>query len=419
VARTSCGEKLRRERESRNIAIEEMAERTEIDARYLLALEQDDLDALPGLAIGKFYIRVYGEVLGFDPEPLIAEFDREVGRRESSREGEAPREPARPRRVAAAIERWRAEKLAERQASTTVDLAEPAESPPDPEPERPEAEPVEVEAPVGPLPESVAAEPPCEAPAPPSGEDEQPAHVTPHGSPHDESAAMASILGPPAAGAARRPRRLLLLTMVAMLLVVLLLVWWVGSASPDEVAVSAPPAATPAAPVRQSDRGGAEDPAQVEIETADAEPKGAKPNGAQSDDAKPSVGSPPPPTVADPPRGTTGARETTRRLSVVDFGVGRAVVDLRLEQPAERFEEGSVAWFLTRVEGGRRGDPIRHVWLHQGRPVQSIRLELGGPNWRTYSSKTLWGAGEWAVEARDADGRVLARAAFRCVPRSP
>jgi hypothetical protein len=101
---------------------------------------------------------------------------------------------------------------------------------------------------------------------------------------------------------------------------------------------------------------------------------------------------------------------------VSDSGVGRRVVRGRLEGESERFEQGEVACFLTRVLGGRPGESVRHVWLHEGRAVQTIELELGGPHWRTFSRKTLRDIGSWAVEARDAEGRVLARAGFTCAP---
>jgi hypothetical protein len=80
----------------------------------------------------------------------------------------------------------------------------------------------------------------------------------------------------------------------------------------------------------------------------------------------------------------------------------------------DTFAKGDVAYFSTRVLGGGRGERVRHVWLFEGRVQQTIQLRLGGPSWHTYSSKTLGNAGQWAVEARDQAGRVLARATFTC-----
>ena len=83
----------------------------------------------------------------------------------------------------------------------------------------------------------------------------------------------------------------------------------------------------------------------------------------------------------------------------------------------DRFEEGEVVWFTTRVRGGEPGDSIRHIWFRDGGRIQIVDLNLGSAHYRTRSKKTLWGVGEWAVEARDSEGRVLARAEFDCVPR--
>jgi len=105
-------------------------------------------------------------------------------------------------------------------------------------------------------------------------------------------------------------------------------------------------------------------------------------------------------------------------ITVPDSGVGTAVVDHELEGKGDRFEEGRQVVFWTRVVGGEEGQRIQHVWLHDGEEVISIGLALGGPHWRTFSRKTLYpgSVGKWVVEARDADGRVLARAEFECVP---
>jgi len=112
-----------------------------------------------------------------------------------------------------------------------------------------------------------------------------------------------------------------------------------------------------------------------------------------------------------------GARAQETKLQVTEYGVGTAVKDKVLEGKAEQFPEGTRVWFWTRVEGGADGDRIRHVWIHDGKEV-SIGLAIGGPHWRTWSNKMLYpgSAGQWSVEARDADDRVLARQEFVCTP---
>lgn len=105
-------------------------------------------------------------------------------------------------------------------------------------------------------------------------------------------------------------------------------------------------------------------------------------------------------------------------LSITEYGVGTAVENLHLVGQSDRFTEGSQVSFWTRVRGGTRGDRIDHVWLRQGVEATRISLAIGSSNWRTHSTKTLYDgvAGDWAVEARDDAGRVLARSEFACVP---
>ena len=126
-----------------------------------------------------------------------------------------------------------------------------------------------------------------------------------------------------------------------------------------------------------------------------------------------------PPTALRPSKSVAVETSGPGHLTVPEFGVGRRIVERRLEGRDERFAEGDVVWFSTRVLGGQPGEPIRHVWLHEGKALQSIELGLGGPDWRTQSSKTLRHVGQWGVEARDKEGRVLARATFTCEPAGP
>jgi len=129
----------------------------------------------------------------------------------------------------------------------------------------------------------------------------------------------------------------------------------------------------------------------------------------------------PPPPVAVPPQPPPTKAPVIREtpagaLSVAESGVGRRIVNLKLEGESDRFEPGTRVCFATRVVGGQRGEVIRHAWLYEGRIEQTITLRIGGPDWRTHSNKTLGRAGAWAVEARDEKGRVLARVELNCQP---
>jgi hypothetical protein len=108
----------------------------------------------------------------------------------------------------------------------------------------------------------------------------------------------------------------------------------------------------------------------------------------------------------------SGADLSTAALSIPDYGVGTSVRERALVGTASEFPAGTRVVFWTRVIGGEPGTRIRHVWMHEGDVVGSIELTIGGAHWRTYSNQTLRRAGSWVVEARDAEGRVLARRAF-------
>ena len=118
------------------------------------------------------------------------------------------------------------------------------------------------------------------------------------------------------------------------------------------------------------------------------------------------------------PESSTPSLARAAGLSIPEFDVGTAVRNNQLVGASNHFAEGTAAWFWTRVEGGQRGDRIHHVWLRQGEEAARVSLRVGGSRWRTHSSKILrpGSAGDWAVEARDNAGRLLARREFVVIP---
>ncbi len=69
------GTKLRDERERRGIGIDEIEAETRIRAKFLLALEEERFDVLPGPAYVRAFVRDYAEQLGLDPQELVAELN--------------------------------------------------------------------------------------------------------------------------------------------------------------------------------------------------------------------------------------------------------------------------------------------------------------------------------------------------------
>ena len=158
-------------------------------------------------------------------------------------------------------------------------------------------------------------------------------------------------------------------------------------------------------------------PGRVESTTIEA-PSYAEPNAVAAPPRTDAIGGdnkPAPP--AEPP----GQAEpsSASHLKVGEFGVGTDVVDHRLVGRGDRFREGTIVWFWTSVLGGRPGDKIRHVWLHEGRSVAVAELNVHAAHWRTQSRRPLpdGSTGDWTVEARDREGHVIASVGFTCVAR--
>lgn len=65
------GDFLRRERELRQISLDEVAERTKISRRYLEAIEDERYDRLPGETFVRGFIRSYAQSVGLDPDDTL------------------------------------------------------------------------------------------------------------------------------------------------------------------------------------------------------------------------------------------------------------------------------------------------------------------------------------------------------------
>jgi len=195
------------------------------------------------------------------------------------------------------------------------------------------------------------------------------------------------------AASRRAPRRrrgaALLGTAALVLAVVAFVLWSRPSTGPAETQQSLAPDETPAPAPRVL--------AEVEAPTTDAP--------AAPLDSKAATATVEPASVAS-------------SLRVPACGVGSGVVEHELVGESGRFAEGERVWFWTLVEDGGAGSSIDHVWIHEGAEVLRVSLSVGGTRWRTQSHKDLppGAQGHWAVEARDEEGRVLARREFLCAP---
>jgi cytoskeletal protein RodZ len=342
------GQRLRQQREERGISLGQIAEKTNIRSIYLVALENDDFEILPGTVFAKGFVKAYAEVLGVEPQPLVDAYLEAQGRESA----EAQRQVIDD--LALAVERN------ERDAST------PSDGPGQPDRMRLVlliAVPILLVV-AG----AVAFFARTDAPSP-SG----PTAV-------DATNTVATTPEPtaPARSNAGTPRQ------------------------------TPPPAASTEAPRASAPSRAATPPADpAPTTTIEVEPTREAPRPEPTPvDARPE---PRPMTEATTPPATASG------LSISEHGVGTGVENRQLVGRTDRFRSGSRVWFWTRVVGGTGNDRIRHVWLHEGSPIHSLELKVGGSPWRTYSYKTIPAGrtGSWTVEARDADGTVLASDTFQ------
>jgi len=89
MARGNFGERLKRERELREVSPNEVVVATRISLRFLEALENEDWDKLPGGVFNRGFVRAIARYLGLDEEHLLAEYDLARG----NQSAESPSSP--------------------------------------------------------------------------------------------------------------------------------------------------------------------------------------------------------------------------------------------------------------------------------------------------------------------------------------
>ncbi len=75
MARGTFGERLKRERELREVSMDELTKATRISTRFVEALENEDWTRLPGGIFGRGFVRTIARYLGLDEEALLGEYD--------------------------------------------------------------------------------------------------------------------------------------------------------------------------------------------------------------------------------------------------------------------------------------------------------------------------------------------------------
>lgn len=91
----SVGKFLKRTREEKNLSLDEAARATKIRKEFLLAIEDDRLDSLPGPVFVRGFIRSYAEYLALDAPSLLSRIARAIeGKEFPEIPGATPKAPS-------------------------------------------------------------------------------------------------------------------------------------------------------------------------------------------------------------------------------------------------------------------------------------------------------------------------------------
>ncbi len=72
------GERLKEERESKNMSLDDVQNLTKIQVRYLDAIEQERFNVMPGSFYVRAFIKEYATVLGLNPDELMEEYKSDL-----------------------------------------------------------------------------------------------------------------------------------------------------------------------------------------------------------------------------------------------------------------------------------------------------------------------------------------------------
>src|ERR1051326_7152980 len=72
------GSTFKKGRESKGISLDPIAAETRISPRFLLAIENEEFNLLPGGIFNRGFVRTYAEKVGLDPDQAVADYEQLV-----------------------------------------------------------------------------------------------------------------------------------------------------------------------------------------------------------------------------------------------------------------------------------------------------------------------------------------------------
>ena len=91
IALSELGQRLKEAREEKGISIEDLQKVTKIQKRYLLAIEEGNLDTLPGKFYARAFVKSYAEAIGLDTDELFDNYSEELPNPQSGNADLPPR----------------------------------------------------------------------------------------------------------------------------------------------------------------------------------------------------------------------------------------------------------------------------------------------------------------------------------------
>ena len=73
---SNFGASFKKARESKGISLDRIAAETRISTRFLLAIENEDFNLLPGGIFNRGFVRTYAEKVGLDPDQAVADYEQ-------------------------------------------------------------------------------------------------------------------------------------------------------------------------------------------------------------------------------------------------------------------------------------------------------------------------------------------------------
>ncbi len=113
-----------------------------------------------------------------------------------------------------------------------------------------------------------------------------------------------------------------------------------------------------------------------------------------------------------------GAYAAESGLKVTEMAVTTKIVKGNPIDSVRRISWRSVPalfCFTRLVSTGGEEQSVTHAWYRNDEKVAEYKLPVQGERWRTYSKKMVdkESAGEWRVDALDAEGKLLKSVRFR------